>query len=1235
MLYIYGGRQPILLNVYINVYRVNNLKKRKKKIGSIVRPNEKEIVVKYNNLAPVCDVEKYSYYTEAIHSAMGDKEVFNIALTGTYGSGKSSILKTFETVYPKYKLLRISLATFRDNKPLPKEDVTGNNLIELSILQQIFYHVKHKQIKDSRFVRIKHLSTLNSLLYAIFTIIWTLSILVFFKVSFIVESDLWVSIFQENSSTWTSAISFAIMLFGSVCIAMKLLRIVNNSKINKLNIQGAEIEKIAGESILNRHLDEILYFFEVVKPDIVVIEDLDRFGDTEIFTKLREINALVNNSQQIAKRIVFIYAIKDDMFINQDSRTKFFEFIIPVIPVVSTSNSENIIQDQLKEFNLANAIDTQLISDVSLYIDDMRLLNNIVNEFIIYKKNLYDKPKSEIDLNKLFAIIIYKNQCPSDFANLGKNAGVVFDVFNKKSELVRNAIEEINEKIEKHKKEIETIEIMSLNSASELRKLYIYFILEINNTISSVNVNGTNYTLIDLENESNFSQFVANNAKSYVCYNSYYGTNRTENTKIIFSELEKKSNSTIPYNERLRLLKIKEKDQIGGIKRIINNLEKQRSDLSIRKLKDIASQTDISKVSSSLDEPQYALTKRLLRLGYIDENYYDYISFFYPGAITRVEKDFLLSVKNGDKKKNYNIELTSIDNVISRITELEFAECEVLNIFLIDHLVKATSKYSNQLEYIQNQYIEERTSALEFMYVYFNQGTYKKEFIRLISDKWDNLCQYVINNKSYTDTEIDSQLQLIFNSLTIDKIAELNIEGVISNYLQNTTEFLRFSSGISFDTGKAVLSQLELKISILDDLKINSDIYNYILAHNHYVINQQNIEKIISYEDSDTKESLSISNYTTILDSKQAELIDYVNSNISEYIKNVFLILPTNINEDEKSIIALLNNDSIELADKISIIECWDGAISDISEISYIEPEDGGVDISGYPEIVNALFKNIKVAPTWKNIKEYIVISDILLTEELYTYLNDSTIYTTVSKEKFGNLTKSASLIMSSNEISNDAYISLLDSFGVFNLLDISNLTTIKVDALINNKQLLFTPESYSALRTKFKNRHIPFLNDNLDKYFGDPASYPLDAKDIELLFGKLSSSNKNKLLRVIDITVLLNATSLCNVLLDFILSKQSKETPQDIILAVIKHSKSIQKQLKLVIREIETGDSSVISKCLSMMPSPYSNITPPNNPSLPNDPLSSLLVDLLIKREYISSRSDKEDKIRVYTKRQ
>src|SRR5690606_36300965 len=101
------------------------------------------------------------------------------------------------------------------------------------------------------------------------------------------------------------------------------------------------------KSVFNEHLEEILYFIECTDYDVVIIEDLDRFGTTDIFTKLREINILLNNSASVGEReINFIYAIVDDVIIDIKYLVKFFEYIIAVIPYINSSNA----RDQLQRF---------------------------------------------------------------------------------------------------------------------------------------------------------------------------------------------------------------------------------------------------------------------------------------------------------------------------------------------------------------------------------------------------------------------------------------------------------------------------------------------------------------------------------------------------------------------------------------------------------------------------------------------------------------------------------------------------------------------------------------------------------------------------------------------------------------------------------------------------------------------------------------------------------------------
>ena len=173
----------------------------------------------FNSLTPSEDAENCEVYFEALEWALkNNHNIKNIALSGPFGSGKSSILQTFIKQYkgknkgfwnwmlkslfpkhfPKYRFLNLSLATFKhfnnshqsiieeekseafvdDNKPNSsvgeifdqpknggntkihndknissdlKNDQDFQRLIELSILQQLFYHENDKKIPDSRF----------------------------------------------------------------------------------------------------------------------------------------------------------------------------------------------------------------------------------------------------------------------------------------------------------------------------------------------------------------------------------------------------------------------------------------------------------------------------------------------------------------------------------------------------------------------------------------------------------------------------------------------------------------------------------------------------------------------------------------------------------------------------------------------------------------------------------------------------------------------------------------------------------------------------------------------------------------------------------------------------------------------------------------------------------------------------------------------------------------------------
>ena len=145
-----------------------------------------ELISDGNDAYPIVEDLK-----EVLDIAFEKKKIKNIALTGPYGSGKSSILDTLLTILPKGRnTLRISLATLRvddttanyerERDPEDAEEAL-NRKIEYSILQQLIYHEKARTVPSSRLRRILHIPPRELSLYSFGVIIFVLSLFIAFE----------------------------------------------------------------------------------------------------------------------------------------------------------------------------------------------------------------------------------------------------------------------------------------------------------------------------------------------------------------------------------------------------------------------------------------------------------------------------------------------------------------------------------------------------------------------------------------------------------------------------------------------------------------------------------------------------------------------------------------------------------------------------------------------------------------------------------------------------------------------------------------------------------------------------------------------------------------------------------------------------------------------------------------------------------------------------------------------
>ena len=372
---------------------------------------------------------------EVIDKALDEGEIKNIALTGPFGSGKSSVLQTLRKRYKEFEYLPISLATLQANED--SDNKAGLNIddeqiellnrkIEYSILQQLIYREKASTVPNSRFRRIIHIDDKRLKVLSFHGVLFFVAILIAFEPSWFIVSSIYQLLDFGIWNIVPDILAVGYMLYFLFIVLGYVIKSYSNSKLNKLNLKDGEIELKEENSIFNKHLDEILYFFQVTKYNVVIIEDLDRFGTSKIFLKLRELNQLINESKIVGRNLVFLYAVKDDIFINEE-RTKFFDYITTVIPVINPSNSKDKLKVALKERGLdENEIMDGDLADMAFFIQDMRILTNIANEFQQYREKLCTGNNQKLNLTKLLAMIVYKNYYPKDFAMLHRREGKVY-----------------------------------------------------------------------------------------------------------------------------------------------------------------------------------------------------------------------------------------------------------------------------------------------------------------------------------------------------------------------------------------------------------------------------------------------------------------------------------------------------------------------------------------------------------------------------------------------------------------------------------------------------------------------------------------------------------------------------------------------------------------------------------------------------------------------------------------
>ena len=897
--------------------------------------------ITFTPLTPTDEAKDCGAYMDALSWALKQNTIHNIAISGPYGSGKSSVIRTFLSPrgqQSQYKHLTISLATFNAQKQDETPELQSR-LIESSILEQLFYHEEDSHIPDSRFKKIRKQHRGKLFFYAISAAIYCLLLTFLFKPTLLTDW-VWGQQLPAGFEIWFNRIALALCLIGATYVLYKLARIIIGLSVKRLNFKSAEveIENNTQKSILNSHIDEIIYFFEVTKYQIVVLEDLDRFDNQDIFTKLREINYIINNSDKVKQKVVFIYAIKDDMFINKD-RTKFFDFIIPIIPVVNYSNSGEILRRELQISDKAAKNDTTVIHEaiidqLSLFIDDLRLLYNIINEYKIYRDRLSSSQKSDEHSNvlhliadRLLAIIIYKNLYPQDFSDLAIGKGLLYSIISsKKDPYINAAIDKCNKEIDEKEKRIQDIENADRPfSATELRYIYINKIAEeLHNYFVCFVIAGKRKTKQECaESEELFNTLISRDKIDFIYFNPSYYREYSDSPRFNFHALEKKVHD-LTYQQRLDLLYKTEleelKNQIRALKRNIDEYKQY----TIAELMREDKYSIDSKLTKGYPQQQIDFLNIVLREGYINENYWEYISVFYPGSLTYEDKQFVLDVFAG-RSNSYDYHLNLVENVLKKLTKEStkyLSSKASLNFDLMDYIAPKGS-----IAYIE-PYMLQMSSHPDFVLQYIERGKSLDNFIGLLCSSWPNFWQYILSHK-----EIDKYTYL---KLIIKYALEEDIVSIFKkckHYLEEYPDFLMIET--DHEKLHNIISELELEFVSLNQ-ETESEELEYIYSQGYYQMNTQMLYTLLSHQNNWEESKFQASNYDYIIETFTT-MVERIQSNLSEYIDNVYLTLKARQNITFAHFVELMNSENLSEDQKKKIINkslCKVENIEDITDSS-------------------------------------------------------------------------------------------------------------------------------------------------------------------------------------------------------------------------------------------------------------------------------------------------------------
>ncbi|WP_328585769.1 ATP-binding protein [Photobacterium aquimaris] len=888
---------------------------------------------------------------------------------------------------------------------------------------------------------------------------------------------------------------------------------------------------------------------------------------------------------------------------------------------MNTSNSIDMVLEQEKRLAVGEGLDRQFLREVSRYLNDLRLIQNIFNEYAIYVANLETDGENILDGNKLLAVLIYKNVYPRDFEQLHRGEGALAKILDHQAELINKSEDECRAEIVQLEKLIEVGEDQTPLDLDELRKIYAMALIEkLPSGAFSIGHNSNNMIEFQqLATHSDLFEGYLESSNIYCRYNNNY------NTHVNIKNWHTSVNSQKTYYQRKEEIKNKAEERKVEILGKIRDLRLKLPVFRTTKLSELLrlNSSDAQVLFEGFGE-NGELARFLILESFLDDTYYQYTSLFHSGRMSPNDNKYLIQIRAFITPEP-DFPIDNPHEVIAAMREEDFGQSYVLNMVIVDALLSDKNRYKEQVQKLYSYIKIEFESCEHFLDGYYTSGHNVVDFLLGLNDVWDRLVPSILTS-NYNIRHITQLVKwLPLNSLK--SLAE-NFDDMSNFVSEHLLDIL--CEVPELDPNRLVCLNFEVKDLL--SIKEHSQVVCTMFEEGLFELSIGNLEFI--YKEllaKDDVNMLNTKNYTTILSTKNSILIGRVERDFEYYLRNILLVLDNNSEEDLSAILVAICHDEIELSVLSEFLK------QQVVQLPTLEKVPD--------RLYTMIFDTAKIKPTWANCLTF-MDSDSFRNETLVKYLDKQSVCDSILEEEIPSNSDSFNLhtlLINANSMSDYSYKGYVCALpNVFKSFP-SGLDLTKIKILIEKRKINFTKNNFNFLENT-QTLQVLFVSLNIDMFLDNSECFDLSDDFLEhLLQTEISEINKFNVIKFMNLAILVDHHERAALIGSIVVNDDTNYCNVDgyIAKSIIMYSSPTTLQILLFNKYCTLMTNSDVREVLSNLPKPYCEITTGyHTPRLKNSLENKNLVMQLDHQNIISSWTiggifTDEIKVNLYRKKE